>query len=146
VCEHFVVPHFPLRTVFHEVDGLLRQLTRLQQELESCKAKTAATTTHLQRIQSVLNALEGKPTPSKTAAAKVPSTKAAATKQDVIEAVYDFITANDPFAVSDLQGLVSDRITTQGKSRLGFSLRFAEAIADARFVKQPNGSIALRTA
>ena len=101
-------------------------------EIDSLKAGLAERQTELSRIDGALKALGEKPNGKK-------ARKPAATKDEVIEAMLSVLDSGNTLAEEELRTQVEQRITEAGKSRMGFSLRFKEALQDSRFVGSTTG-------
>ena len=104
----------------------------LASEIDTLKAGLAERETELSRIDGALKALGEKPN------GRAPR-KPAATQDDVIEAIEELLSSGEAIAEEDLRAQVEERISASGKSRMGFSLRFKEAIQDKRFTREGEG-------
>lgn len=101
-------------------------------EVKSLKQGLAEREAELARIDGALKALGAKPNGRTTR-------KPAATKEDVIEAMLAVLGSSGPLAEEDLRHELERQITESGKSRMGLSLRFKEALQDDRFQDGPGG-------
>lgn len=121
--------------------ALQQEEAQLQEQLKGVDSKVALLKTNLKRVQGAICELQGKPVKRKpkVKSAKGASRLPAATKAEVVEAITTIISDNGPVVEDDLKDLAEDRITRDGKSRMGFALRFKEALADNRLVKTARG-------
>ena len=71
--------------------------------------------------------------------------KPAASKQDVIESMSDTLKTSGPLQEAELKRIIADRLASAGKSRIGFALRFSEALGDRTFVCGNDGVVSIQT-
>jgi hypothetical protein len=91
--------------------------------------------TQLRQIQRALSVLDEKPR-NKSA-----NQKPAATKQEVVVAMSDVLSAKGSVDEAELKRLVADTLSAGGKSRIGLALRFTEALKEERFVRSEDGRV-----
>jgi len=108
-----------------EEAALLENIVRLKTEL-------AAHDADVKRVREALKALGEKP---KSKGAKKP----APSKDDVIQAMQSVLSHNAPLDLESLRSEVESHIVETGKSRMGFAMRFKEALAESRFVDHGRG-------
>lgn len=111
-----------LRSKRNELHG---EVVDMRDTLKSAEAE-------LKQIDQALQALGEKAKTNKT-------TKPAATKSDVVQAIEAQLSSGDVVEVDALKAAVSDDLLRAGKSRQGFALRFGEALKDKRFASGDDG-------
>jgi len=118
------------------VNDILQQLRAEHESLALKRAKLKHATKEneddLKRIETAMSALGEKPANRK-------SSKKAATKSDVIDALELALQQHSPSSHDDLLELAKAAIAGSGKSLQGFALRFKEALRDARFIDTTEG-------
>ena len=114
------------------VDELTREQTRLRESLTVLKRELARIEVALTRVNGALNALRGS---GKGKTMRRP----AANKLDVIELIEAVLREQQRLSRSDLKQVVEQRVIAGGKSRMGFALRFKEALSEPQFVETPEG-------
>lgn len=136
------------------LDAIKEQLQKERSQIESKADKLRGELTDLEedlvRISSAIAALEG--TDFQAAGGKAAKSKErkkisapSAGKADVIDQVQQILRSRGVVKSADLRSLVEEEITKAGFTRMGFSLRFKEALADPKFIETPEG-ICLRDA
>lgn len=130
------------------LDAIKEQLQKERSQIESKAEKLQADLSGLQedlvRISSAIAALEGTELHAaggKAAKAKERKkiTAPSAGKADVIEHVQKILQKKGVVKSEELKALAEEEITKAGFTRMGFSLRFKEALGDAKFVETPEG-------
>lgn len=114
------------------VEELTNEQTRLRDRLTDLKSELARIEAALTRVNGALNALRGN---AKAKSMRRP----AATQQEVIELIELVLRNKQPLTLTILKQEVEQRVTASGKSRMGFALRFKEALSDARFIETQAG-------
>lgn len=130
------------------LDAIKEQLHQERRQIETqadkLRAELAGLDEDLARISSAIAALEGtEPATAISKAGKPKERKKMSTpsagKADVIKCMQDILAKQGVVEAEALKGLVEQQITEAGFTRMGFSLRYKEALADARFVDTPAG-------
>lgn len=130
------------------LDTIKEQLQKERSQIETKADKLRAELSELEddliRISSAIAALEGTELPAAGGkAAKGKERKKisapAAGKADVIEQVQKVLRKKGVVKDEELRSLVEEEITKAGFTRMGFSLRFKEALADSKFKQTPEG-------
>ncbi len=114
------------------VDELTREQTRLRDRLTVVKGELAKIEAALIRVNGALDALRG-------SGKRKTMRRPAATKQDVIKFTEAVLGEGKLFSRDKLKEEVEQRVLASGKSRMGFALRFKEALAEPQFVETPEG-------
>jgi len=117
------------------VDELRAEETRIRGDLEQLRRQVKSNETQLRQIQRALSVLDEKPR-NKSA-----NQKPAATKQEVVVAMSDVLSAKGSVDEAELKRLVADTLSAGGKSRIGLALRFTEALKEERFVRSEDGRV-----
>ena len=120
-----------LQSIIAELQG---EQGQLKEELAKVDAEHKRIGGEIKQIQQALSALG-----VKAAKATRRSGKAAPTRGDVTTAVAAVLGAKGVCHKEVLQEAVEVHIAEQGKSRVGFQLRFAEALKDKQFVGSDDG-------
>lgn len=123
--------------------NLEEQQALLASQAESLRSELTGIEDGLARIKAALAALTGPRLPAQreTAPGKkrsktgVPSVS----KATVIELISQELTQTKSIEESNLKSRVEKLVIASGHNRSGFSLRFSEALSDARFQKHVNG-------
>lgn len=131
----------------NNLDAVITQLEELRTSYvlrtQTLRSELSEDEKHLSHVEAALAALSGSPlSPPGTAATKKERKKAvapSATKALVIELISQELTQADSLPESELKSRVEDKLVEAGHSRNGYSLRFKEAVADAKFHKNANG-------
>ena len=119
-----------LQSIIAELQG---EQGHLKEELAKVDAEHKRVSGEIKQIQQALSALGVK------AAKARRSGKPAPTRDDVTTAVAAVLGAKGVCHKEVLQEAVEVHLTEQGKSRVGFKLRFAEALKDKQFVGGDDG-------
>lgn len=114
------------------VEELTDEQTRLQDRLTELKSELAKIEAALCRVNGALNALRGN---AKGKSMRRP----AATQQEVIKLIEVVLREKQPLSRAVLKQKVEQRLTASGKSRMGFVLRFKEALCEPRFCETQAG-------
>jgi predicted nuclease with TOPRIM domain len=117
------------------IDELQSEETRIQADLDDLRQRVKSGENQLKRIQKALSVLEEKPRQQSA------SKKPASTRREVIAAMVEILSTTGPVEEAKLKQLVANKIASQGKSRMGFALRFTEALHDKRFQRDEDGLI-----
>jgi len=120
-----------LQSIIAELQG---EQGQLQEELAKVDAEHKRISGEIKQIQQALSALG-----VKAAKATRRSGKAAPTRDDVTAAVAAVLGAKGVCHKEVLQEAVEAHLTEQGKSRVGFKLRFDEALQDQQFAGGDDG-------
>lgn len=130
------------------LDAIKEQLQKERSQIESKAEKLQADLSGLQedlvRISSAIAALEGTELHAaggKAAKAKERKkiTAPSAGKADVIRLMEQILGKNQTIRIDALKSQVEEEITKAGFTRMGFSLRFKEAMADSKFKETSEG-------
>jgi len=130
------------------LDAIKEQLQKERSQIESKAEKLQADLSGLQedlvRISSAIAALEGTELHAaggKAAKAKERKkiTAPSAGKADVIRLMEQILGKNQTVRIDALKSQVEEEITKAGFTRMGFSLRFKEAMADSKFKETSEG-------
>jgi hypothetical protein len=117
------------------IDELRAEETGVQADLDKLRQQVKSSEVQLKRIQKALSVLDEKP--RHQSAGKKP----ASTRREVIAAMIEILSTTGPVEEAKLKQLVANKIASQGKSRMGFALRFTEALHDKRFQRDEDGLI-----
>jgi len=120
------------------VQELQAEELRIQEEVDELREQAKSRESQLKQIRAALAVLSEKPH------RKSAKQKPAASKQDVIESMSDLLKTSGPIQEDELKRLVADGLASVGKSRIGFALRFSEALGDGRFVRGTDGMVSLQ--
>ncbi len=115
------------------VEQLQEEKVRIEEAKAELKEKLKATEEELKGVEGALSALGVKPT------GKGSGKKKAATKSEVIQLVEALLKDHGVVEEASLKTLVEQQLKEAGKSFMGLSLRFKEALKDSRFVDSPSG-------
>lgn len=118
-----------------ERSALRARANKLEEEL-------AAVELQLDSLSKAAAALNGEVTTSvvtKSAATRKKSDKPAAGKAQVATFLQAVLEENDVLDEPTLREQVEAKLTEAGYSRMGFALRFKEALQQSRFVETPGG-------
>ncbi len=130
------------------LDAIKEQLQKERSQIESKAEKLQADLSGLQedlvRISSAIAALEGTELHAaggKAAKAKERKkiTAPSAGKADVIRLMEQILGKKQTVRIDALKSQVEEEITKAGFTRMGFSLRFKEAMADSKFKETSEG-------
>jgi chromosome segregation ATPase len=121
------------------VEELRAEELRIQGEADELRSQAKSCETQLKQIRAALAVLGDKPQ------RKAGKQKPAASKQEVLETMFDILKTNGPVQEAELKDLVADRLASLGKSRIGLALRFSEALADGKFVRGSDGTVSVQT-
>lgn len=134
-------PHFSLSGIQSQLES---QRTELTNQAAVLRTQLSSLESDVQKIDAALSALSGNG-PLSTAA-KAPQAKErkkptapSAGKADVMRVMKMILGNNQPLSVDELRPLVEEEIVKEGFTRLGFALRFKEALGDSTFVQTPEG-------
>ena len=123
------------RVMDERLSGVLKTLrseeATLRGEAQKLKAELKEKEADLKRVRAALAALGEKP----SGRAKKP----ACSKAEVANAIAQVLQAQGVLEQAKLQTQVEELISKAGKSRMGFALRFKEALKDERFIDLPAG-------
>ena len=126
-------------------EQLQKERDQLHAKAEKLRGELATLDSDLSRIAAAIAALDGlQPSLAAVKAGKPLKERKrllnpAAGKRDVIEYVRAILESEGVVEQSALRSLVEAQLTKAGFTRMGFSLRFKEALADAQFVDTPAG-------
>lgn len=116
------------------VDELTQEQTRLRERLAELKTELSKIEAALCRVTGALNALRGN--------SKTRTRKPAVTKQEVVNLIHVVLRKKSPLQRDVLKKVIEQQIIANGKSRMGFALRFKEALAVAN-VRESNQELSL---
>ena len=103
----------------------------LQHAIDSLRSERDMLLSQLERIDSAIASLDGKPSRAKSSR----SSKPCCTKQEVIEIIEGLLRDNGQLTVTELEGLAKEKLSNElNKSLSGFAMRFKEAIREPKFV------------
>ena len=126
--------------------GITEQLEKERGTLEAKAAKLrtelSGVESDLQKITAAISALTGNPASTvskKTASKAKKGMKKAAGKADVIRLIRSVLADDAVLEEHQLRTQVEEALGQDGFSRLGFALRFKEALSDPQFVDSPGG-------
>jgi len=114
------------------VSELRNQESQLDSQVEKLKSQVNQAESRLQQIRQAVQLLEGETRPLKQNT-RTKHTRPSATKQDVIRAISECLKSTPTIPLEQLRKLAEQKIGEQGKTRMGFKLRFKEALKDPRF-------------
>jgi len=120
------------------VEELRAEESRIQGEVDELRSQAKSRETQLKQIRAALAVLGDKPH------RKTGKQKPAASKQEVLESMLDVLKTSGPVQEAELKCFVAERLASIGKSRIGFALRFAEALADGKFVRGNDGVVSVQ--
>lgn len=120
------------------VEELRAEELRIQGEADELRSQAKSCETQLKQIRAALAVLGDKPQ------RKTGKQKPAASKQEVLETMFDILKTNGPVQEAELKRLVADRLASLGKSRIGLALRFSEALSDDRLARGNDGVVAIQ--
>ncbi len=120
-----------LQSIIAELQG---EQGQLKEELAKVDAEHKRIGGEIKQIQQALGAVGVKATGKAKRA-----TKPSPTRDDVTSALAAVLGDKGVCHQEVLQEAVESRLTSQGKSRVGFKLRFDEALQDKRFVGSQEG-------
>lgn len=124
-------------------DQLKKERTQLDAQAGKLRSELAELDSDLEKVDAAIAALDGKEAPSAPKSAKPGKRKAkqgpAAGKADVIKFLRAVLEEEGVVEEPALKKLVEEQITQAGYTRMGFALRFKEALAEAEFVDSPGG-------
>lgn len=107
------------------------------------EAELAAVEAQLDKLAAALAALNGQeatlPAAAKKSAVRKKSDKPAAGKAEVAKQLAAILGEEEILEEAALRARAEARLTEAGFSRMGFALRFQEALQDPRFVDTPGG-------
>lgn len=121
------------------VEELRAEELRLRDEVDDLRGQAKSRETQLKQIRAALAVLSEKP-PRKAA-----KQKPAASKQEVLESMFDVLKTSGPLQEAELKSIIADRLLAAGKSRIGFALRFSEALGDKTLVRGNEGVVSIQT-
>lgn len=121
------------------VEELRAEELRIQGEADELRSQAKSCEAQLKQIRAALAVLGDKPQ------RRAGKQKPAASKQEVLETMFDILKTNGPVKETELKDLVADRLASLGKSRIGLALRFSEALADGKFVRGSDGIVSVQT-
>lgn len=124
------------------IEQLEREKGALSAKAEKCRVELHAVERDIQKLTAALKALSGaEPTGAKSRPGKGRKSPAAraAGKGDVIRLVKAVLKEHAVLEREDLKAVVEKAVTENGFSRLGFSLRFSEALQEECFIDSPGG-------
>ena len=117
---------------------LTEQLEPLEEQTRELKDQLAEVEEQTTRIQAALKALGG----GKRKSCR--TRKPCATQEDVRTILTGLLSDNGSLSETELEELAKEKLREDaGKSLIGFSLRFQEALADPPFQRIPNGRVTL---
>lgn len=124
-------------------EQLEKERTALSTKADRLRTDLAGIESDLKRVSAAIAALTGhaEPTPSKKASSGTTkkSGKKAAGKADVIRMIHSVLSEDAVLEAAELKARIEKLLAKEGFSRLGFALRFKEAISDSQFVDTPGG-------
>ncbi len=125
------------------VSMLEKERERLLSELTEVKAREGELLVELTQIEEGVAALSSKPIKKTAGSRKKRSPgKPSPTRKDVVEAISALLANGENFTEDELKPKVEEIITSQGKSKMGLSLRFTEALSEPEFAND-GGSYSL---
>lgn len=113
-------------------------------EVKTLKAQLAVAEETVLKVVGALNALEERPARAGTrkSGSSTPN-KPSPTKQATLSVILKILSENPSVPLEDLEGLVSDKLTEQGRDLKGFAMRFKEALGDPRILEREPGVYAI---
>lgn len=116
-----------------ERSGLRAKANRLEAELATVEVQ-------LDSLTKAIAALDGhEATPAKKPVAKKRVDKPAAGKSQVATLLHELLSDRGVLEETRLREEAEAKLTEAGFSRMGFALRFKEALQDPRFIDTPGG-------
>ncbi|REJ87048.1 MAG: hypothetical protein DWQ34_25910 [Planctomycetota bacterium] len=113
------------------LDELRAEEADLQERLESLRVELKCGEAQLTQVRKALTSLKDKSSNGTNA-------KRTATREEVIEAMREVIRERGTVSETDLKRLVEERISAQGRSRVGLLMRMRSALKEAQFVRRGN--------
>ena len=113
------------------LDELRAEEAELQEKLESLRTQVKSGEAQLTQVRKALTSLKGK-------SSNGTNSKRTATREEVVEAMRDVLRERGTVSEGDLKRLVEEKISAQGKSRVGLVMRLKSALKDDQFVRRGN--------
>lgn len=123
-------------------DQLEKERTALTGKADKLRSELSVLEGDLRRITAALSALTGAadaPPPKKQGKGGKKSGKRAAGKADVVKLIHSVLSEDAVLEEAELKQRIEERLGLDGFSRMGFALRFKEALADPKFIDSPGG-------
>ena len=113
------------------LDELRAEEADLQEKLDSLRVELRSGEAQLTQIRKALTSLKGK-------SSNGTNSKRTATREEVIEAMRDVLRERGSVTEHDLKRFVEERVSAQGKSRVGLVMRLKSALKEKEFVRRGN--------
>ncbi len=113
------------------IDSLQSEEASLSASLDKLRMLLSTTEGELARVQAAKKALQPKQTKRRRGGKKAP------TREDVKGAITTVIAARGQLKLDELQSAAAIELIGRGFSKVGYALRFKEAVAELRLAKQP---------
>lgn len=124
-------------------DQLKKERTQLDGKAQKLRTELSLVDSDLAKIDAAIAALDGKEVPLAAKSAKPGKKKTkqgpAVGKADVIKFLRAILEKEGVVEEPTLKTLVEKQVTQAGFTRMGFALRFKEALAESEFVDSPGG-------
>lgn len=123
-------------------DQLQEQQTKLAVKADKLRAELAGLDDEQGRIDAALAALSGAALPSTQVKKKHEKRKAfapSASKSQVVSLITEELLQHRLVQEEELKATIEKKLVDSGHSRIGYKLRFREALAESQFLKTTNG-------
>lgn len=128
-------------------DQLQEQQAKIVAKTDNLLAELAGLEDDRGRIEAAMAALSGVTLPSMNGKKKHERKKVfapSASKAQVVALIVEELSQHHAVKEEELKARIEKKLVDTGHTRMGYSLRFKEAVADSQFVKAPDG-IRLKT-
>jgi len=116
------------------IDSLQSEEASLTASLDKLRGLLTKTEGELARVQAAKKALQPKANKRRTCGKKAP------TREDVKGIITAVVSERGQLAPEELKSSVAKQLASSGFSKVGYALRFKEAVAELRLVKQPTAN------
>lgn len=130
----------------HELDAIKAPLQErrlsLNAKADKLRGELATLDDHLARIDGALAALSGMPpsqAPAKLTRERRKASAPAATKAQVIELLVQELTQRNCVHESELKADIERKLIESGHNRMGYAMRFKEALSESIFRMETDG-------
>ncbi len=113
------------------IEQLQSEEASLAASLDKLRTLLSRTEGELARVQAAKKALQPKTTKRRSGGKKAP------TRDDVTGTITAVVSQRGQLALEELKSSVAKQLASRGFSKVGYALRFKEAVAELRLVKQP---------
>ncbi len=113
------------------IEQLQSEEASLAASLDKLRTLQSKTEGELARVQAAKKALQPKANKRRTGGKKAP------TREDVKGIITAVVRQHGQLALEELKSSVAKQLASRGFSKVGYALRFKEAVAELGLVKQP---------